>query len=77
MTISSGTITCFSAAYYRGPQVHDRDVTERYLIEVKDGQGHPVLGAQVRFFLPGQQRQEILQHLHPTPMARPFSIPWP
>jgi hypothetical protein len=44
---------------YYGPQVHDRDVTERYIIEVKDGQGHPVLGAQVRFFLPGQERREI------------------
>lgn len=44
---------------YGGPQVHDRDVTERYIIEVKDGQNHPVLGAQVRFFLPGQERQEI------------------
>jgi hypothetical protein len=45
---------------YRGPQVHDRDVTERYVIEVEDAQGNPVLGATVRVFLPGQQqRQEI------------------
>lgn len=45
---------------YRGPQVHDRDVSERYVIEVMDGQGRPVLGATVRIFLPGQQeRQEI------------------
>jgi hypothetical protein len=44
---------------YYGPQIHDRDVSERYLVEVTDGQGNPVLGAQVRFFLPGQERQEI------------------
>jgi hypothetical protein len=45
---------------FRGPQVHDRDVSERYVIEVEDAQGNPVLGATVRVFLPGQQqRQEI------------------
>ncbi len=46
--------------HYRGPWVHDRDVTERYVIEVEDAQGNPVLGATVRVFLPDQQqRQEI------------------
>jgi hypothetical protein len=44
---------------YRGPRVHDRDISERYVVEVIDGQGRPVLGANVRFFLPGQERQEI------------------
>jgi Mg-chelatase subunit ChlD len=44
---------------YRGPRVHDRDISERYIIEVTDGQGRPVLGANVRFYLPGQQREEI------------------
>jgi hypothetical protein len=44
---------------YQGPWVHDRDVSERYTVEVTDGQGNPVLGAEVRFYLPGQQRQEI------------------
>lgn len=44
---------------YSGPPVHHRDVSERYIIQVQDGQGLPVLGATVRFFLPGQQRQEI------------------
>lgn len=38
----------------QGLPVHDRDVSERYVIEVKDGQGRPVLGATVRF-LAGQQ----------------------
>jgi hypothetical protein len=43
-----------------GLPVHDRDVSERYIIEVQDGQGNPVLGANVRIFLPGQQQpQEI------------------
>lgn len=48
---------------YRGPQVHDRDVSERYVVEVVDGQGRPVLGANVRFFLPGQERQEVYSAL--------------
>jgi hypothetical protein len=45
--------------HYRGPAVHERDISERYIIEVKDGQGHPVLGATVSIFLPGQPGQEI------------------
>ncbi len=44
---------------YRGPRVHNRDVSERYVIEVVDEQGHPVLGANVRIFLPGQAQEEI------------------
>ncbi len=44
---------------YRGPQVHQRDITERYVVEVVDGQGRPVLGATVRFSLPGQQSTEL------------------
>jgi Mg-chelatase subunit ChlD len=35
---------------YQGLPVHDREVSERYIIEVKDGQGQPVLGATVRFW---------------------------
>jgi hypothetical protein len=42
---------------YRGLPVHDRDITERYVIEVVDEAGNPVLGAQVRFSLPGQNQQ--------------------
>jgi hypothetical protein len=42
-----------------GLLVHDRNVSERYIIEVNDSQGNPILGATVRFFLNGQQRQEI------------------
>lgn len=42
----------------QGLPVHDLDVSERYIIEVKDGQGRPVMGATVRF-LAGQQ--EIYQ----------------
>ena len=45
---------------YHGSGVHDRDVTERYIIEVVDGQGIPVLDAAVRVFAAnGQQREEI------------------
>ena len=44
---------------YQGLMVHDRDVSERYVIEVQDGQGNPILDATVRIFLDGQQSQEI------------------
>jgi Mg-chelatase subunit ChlD len=44
---------------YRGPNVHERDISERYIVEVVDGQGRPVLGANVRFYVPGQPRTEI------------------
>ncbi len=45
---------------YAGPRVHDRDVSERYIVEVQDGQGNPVLDAQVRILTTGgQQREEI------------------
>ena len=40
---------------YQGPIVHDRDVSERYIVKVEDGQGHPVLDAQVRFFLDDEE----------------------
>jgi Mg-chelatase subunit ChlD len=47
---------------YQGLPVHDRDVSERYIVEVKDGQGQPMLGATVRFFIAGQQQgQEIYE----------------
>ncbi len=47
---------------YQGLPVHDRDVSERYIVEVKDGQGQPMLGATVRFFAGGQQQgQEIYE----------------
>jgi hypothetical protein len=42
---------------YRGPYIHDRDISERYIIEVVDGQGRPVLGANVRVSLPGHQQE--------------------
>lgn len=44
---------------YSGPQVHHRDISERYVVEVVDGQGRPVLGATVRFYLPGQQQEQV------------------
>lgn len=36
---------------YTGPAVHPVDISERYIIEVNDGQGQPVLGAKVSVFL--------------------------
>lgn len=45
---------------YQGPAIHDRDVSERYIVEVKDGQDRPVLGATVRFFIAGQQQGRSL-----------------
>ena len=44
---------------YAGPQINDLDISERYVIEVEDGQGNPVLGANVMVYLDGQERQEI------------------
>lgn len=44
---------------YGGPTIHQRDIGERYIIEVTDEQGRPMLGATVRFFVPGQQNEEI------------------
>ncbi|MDM8529402.1 vWA domain-containing protein [Anaerolineales bacterium HSG24] len=42
---------------YQGPYVHDLDVTERYIIDVRDEQGRPVLDAQVRVMAADQQDQ--------------------
>lgn len=45
---------------YSGPRIHERDVSERYIIEVKDGQGMLVLDAAVRVFAAtGRQQEEI------------------
>ncbi len=44
---------------YAGPRVHNRDISERYIIEVTDTQGYPILGADVRILLPDPQRGEI------------------
>jgi hypothetical protein len=44
---------------YAGPAIHPRDISERYAITVTDGQGFPVLGAEVRISIPGQNPQEI------------------
>jgi hypothetical protein len=35
---------------YAGPAVHDRDVSERYLVTVNDQAGHPLLDAGVTFY---------------------------
>ncbi|MCG3210211.1 MAG: hypothetical protein FOGNACKC_03842 [Anaerolineae bacterium] len=51
---------------YAGPAVHNRDISERYVIEVTDGQGYPVLGAQVSVMLPGQKPQEIFRAVTPA-----------
>ncbi|MDM8531261.1 VWA domain-containing protein [Anaerolineales bacterium HSG25] len=42
---------------YQGPYVHNLDVTERYIIDVRDEQGRPVLDAQVRVMAADQQGQ--------------------
>jgi Mg-chelatase subunit ChlD len=34
---------------YQGPEAYERNVSERYIIEVNDGQGAPILDAQVSF----------------------------
>lgn len=40
---------------YSGPPVHDRDISERYVVGVYDGQGRPVLGAEVAFYVDGEE----------------------
>lgn len=45
---------------YAGATVHDRDISERYIIEVQDEQGQPILDAQVRFYVTDQQQQSRL-----------------
>jgi hypothetical protein len=44
---------------YSGPWVNDVNISERYVIEVTDGQGFPLLGANVSVSLPGQRQQEV------------------
>jgi hypothetical protein len=46
---------------YSGPMVHDRDISERYNVEVTDSRGRPVLGAEVSFSIPGQKPLEIFR----------------
>jgi hypothetical protein len=38
---------------YTGPAIHDRDISERYVIDVVDGQGYPVMDAHVQIFIEG------------------------
>jgi Mg-chelatase subunit ChlD len=51
---------------YSGLPVHHRDISERYVIEVTDGQGVPLLGASVSVSLPDQRQQEIFSAVTPA-----------
>lgn len=44
---------------YQGPAVHDLDVNERYLIDVRDAQGQPILGARVTVFAGDLQGEPV------------------
>ncbi|GAB4447704.1 MAG: hypothetical protein Kow0031_30270 [Anaerolineae bacterium] len=44
---------------YSGPWVNEVDISERYVIDVTDGQGLPLLGANVSVALPAGPQQEI------------------
>jgi hypothetical protein len=62
---------------YQGPSVHDRDVSERYVIEVKDGQGNPVLGATVRFLVNGQALYESRTYANGQALFHPLALDMP
>ncbi|MCQ3979573.1 MAG: hypothetical protein DPW09_39655, partial [Anaerolineae bacterium] len=62
---------------YGGLPVHDRDVSERYIIEVKDGQGHPVLGASVRFLANGQTIYEAQTYANGQVLFHPLALNMP
>jgi hypothetical protein len=59
---------------YQGLPVHDRDVSERYIIEVKDGQGNPVLGATVRFLSNGQTVYEAQTYANGQVLFHPLAL---
>ncbi|MCK6626769.1 MAG: VWA domain-containing protein [Anaerolineae bacterium] len=59
---------------YQGLPVHDRDVSERYIIEVKDGQGYPVLGATVRFLANGQTVYEARTYANGQVLFHPLAL---
>ncbi|MCL4297720.1 MAG: VWA domain-containing protein [Anaerolineae bacterium] len=62
---------------YQGPPVHDRDVSERYVIEVKDGQGQPVLGATVRILANGQDIYEARTFANGQVLFHPLALNLP
>ncbi|NJN99700.1 MAG: VWA domain-containing protein [Anaerolineales bacterium] len=62
---------------YQGLPVHDREVSERYIIEVKDGQGIPVLGATVRFLANGQTVYEARTYANGQVMFYPLALNLP
>lgn len=62
---------------YQGIPVHNRDVSERYIIEVKDGQGIPVLGATVRFLANGQTVYEAHTYANGQVMFYPLALNLP
>jgi Mg-chelatase subunit ChlD len=62
---------------YQGLPVHDRDVSERYIIEVKDGQGNPVLGATVRFLVNGQEIYEARTYANGQVLFHPRALETP
>ncbi|GIK43627.1 MAG: hypothetical protein BroJett011_74600 [Chloroflexota bacterium] len=62
---------------YQGLPVYDRDVSERYVIEVKDGQGHPVLGATVRVLANGQDIYEARTYANGQVLFHPLALNLP
>lgn len=62
---------------YQGLPVHDRNVSEHYIIEVKDGQGIPVLGATVRFLANGQTVYEARTYANGQVMFYPLALNLP
>jgi hypothetical protein len=62
---------------YQGPPVHEREVSERYVIEVKDGQGNPVLGATVRILLDGQDIYQAQTYANGQVLFHPLALNLP
>jgi hypothetical protein len=59
---------------YQGAPVHDLEVSERYVIEVKDGQGYPVLGATVRVSANGQDIYEARTYANGQVLFHPLAL---
>ncbi|HXV42528.1 MAG TPA: VWA domain-containing protein, partial [Anaerolineae bacterium] len=59
---------------YQGAPVHDLEVSERYVIEVKDGQGYPVLGATVRVSANGQDIYEARTYANGQILFHPLAL---
>ena len=59
---------------YQGPLVHDRDVSERYTIQALDADGHPIMDANVRFFLGNQEIYQAYTYANGQALFHPLAL---